>query len=260
MSEYIFEIETAQTCPIRSLFEALKDIVNDTNIIFTPEGIKIVTLDGTNIVVVHLFLDAKEFEMYRCNTDKFNVGVNMDNLHRLVRSVTAYDSLRFYVEKQNPDILGIRIVSSTQKEVTDIEYRTLAVELEEYVVDDIDPVCTLTMPSTKLLNICRNMNVIGDTLEFICRDDEFMITCHGDSATVRKMLQEDRGNVHLISDKNKPVNYRYDIKFITMFTKATSLSNKVVIQIQEDGALVITYSVAKLGELKFVLSAMFTDL
>lgn len=255
-TERLLTVETMQTAPMRGLFDSLKEVVSDTNILFTPAGIKIVTFDGTKIVLVHLFLEAGEFERYECNEDEILVGVNVDNLARLIKQVTNDDALTLYIDRQNKNVLGIRIESSTKKEITEMEYRVLDVDYEGIEINDYDPVCRLTMPSIKLLGICRNLNVVGEVLEFICQDDQFTICCTGDCATVRKMLYEDGGNVHLESNRNIPISARYDMKFITMFTKATPLSNRVTINIDKDGLLLIAYTVAKLGRLKFILSPL----
>ena len=41
----ILTIQTLQIAPIRTLMSALKDILLETNIVFTKEGIKIINMD-----------------------------------------------------------------------------------------------------------------------------------------------------------------------------------------------------------------------
>ena len=42
---------------------ALKDILLETNITFTPEGIKIINMDKSHTILVHLALNSNNFDV-----------------------------------------------------------------------------------------------------------------------------------------------------------------------------------------------------
>jgi len=52
----VMTIKTVQIAPFRILMAALKDILLETNIVFTKSGIKIINMDKTHTILVHLFL------------------------------------------------------------------------------------------------------------------------------------------------------------------------------------------------------------
>jgi hypothetical protein len=58
MSEnnYILEIKTIQASTIKSVIDAMKEILMDVNLEFDENGMKIVALDNTHIVLIHLKL------------------------------------------------------------------------------------------------------------------------------------------------------------------------------------------------------------
>ena len=60
-NDNILTIKTIQISPIRTLMIALKDILLETNIIFTKEGIKIINMDKSHTILAHLFLEEKLF-------------------------------------------------------------------------------------------------------------------------------------------------------------------------------------------------------
>ena len=60
--KYIFKIETVQSSAIRILVEALKEILTDGNIIVTQQGIKLIAMDSSHSVLIHLKLEAENFE------------------------------------------------------------------------------------------------------------------------------------------------------------------------------------------------------
>ena len=75
-SEYIFELKTVQSSAFRILVEALKEILTDGNIEIDSSGLKIMTMDPSHTVLVHLKLDASKFESFTC-PNKITIGVSM---------------------------------------------------------------------------------------------------------------------------------------------------------------------------------------
>ena len=90
MSEnnYILEIKTIQASTIKSVIDAMKEILMDVNLEFDENGMKIVALDNTHIVLIHLKLHAEKFESYYC-MKKLYVGINMLKFHMLIKTILA---------------------------------------------------------------------------------------------------------------------------------------------------------------------------
>ena len=60
--EYLFELQTVQSSAVRILIEALKEILTDGNIEIDETGLKIMTMDPSHTVLVHLKLEHNRFE------------------------------------------------------------------------------------------------------------------------------------------------------------------------------------------------------
>ena len=63
----VLTIKTVQIQPFRTLMTALKDILQETNISFQPDGLRIINMDKTHTILVHLFLYSNKFELYDFN-------------------------------------------------------------------------------------------------------------------------------------------------------------------------------------------------
>lgn len=61
-TDNILTIQTVQIAPFRTLMTALKDILLETNIAFTAEGIKIINMDKSHTILAHLTLHSQNFE------------------------------------------------------------------------------------------------------------------------------------------------------------------------------------------------------
>ena len=83
--KYTLEIKTVQSSAFRILIEALKEILTDANLEFDETGMKIMAMDSTHTVLVHLKLNSEDFEHYHCSK-KIIVGVNMLNFFKLIKT------------------------------------------------------------------------------------------------------------------------------------------------------------------------------
>ena len=63
---HIVDIKTVQSSAIKVLVEALKEILNDANLIIDDTGIKLIAMDSTHSVLVHMKLESTNFESYVC--------------------------------------------------------------------------------------------------------------------------------------------------------------------------------------------------
>ena len=88
-------IKTVQSSAFRILVEVLKDILQDVNIEFDNTGIKVVAMDVSHTVLVHLKLESKNFEHYYCK-QKIIIGVRMTNLFKLIKSMSNNDTLTLF--------------------------------------------------------------------------------------------------------------------------------------------------------------------
>jgi len=106
---YSVEAKTVQTNAVRTLVEALRSILVEMSLLFDKDGIRMIAMDNTRTVLVHLRLHADKFEKFEYNhtSPKFVIGVNTDHLYKIVRTATNDDTLSFYVEKGDPNSLGI---------------------------------------------------------------------------------------------------------------------------------------------------------
>ena len=66
MGKYLLEVKTVQTSAFRVLIEALKEILTDANFEFSESGLKVIAMDSSHTVLVHLKLEANNFEHYFC--------------------------------------------------------------------------------------------------------------------------------------------------------------------------------------------------
>ena len=112
----IVDVRTVQASAIRILIEALKDILTDANMVFDDSGIKLIAMDSTHTVLIHMKLESSKFEVYKCD-HKIIVGINMLNLYKLIKTMNNTDTLSLYINEENTNLLGI-IINNSDKNTT----------------------------------------------------------------------------------------------------------------------------------------------
>ena len=70
------KLVTIQASAIKSTFEVLKDILNDVNVYFNPDGMTITSLDTARVALVDVFLSADNFDEYTCE-NPIIAGINI---------------------------------------------------------------------------------------------------------------------------------------------------------------------------------------
>ena len=99
LNNNVLTIQTIQIAPFRTLMTALKDILLETNITFSKDGIRIINMDKSHTILAHLYLAATNFELYDCLLEKIVIGVNMFHLFKLINTIDNDDTLTIYIEE-----------------------------------------------------------------------------------------------------------------------------------------------------------------
>ena len=130
MDDYLINIKTVQTGAFRVLVEALKEILVDCNLTIDDTGIKLIATDTSHNVLVHLKLKSEKFEFFHCLT-KTIIGVNMNNLFKLIKTMGNNETLTLFIEKQNPNKMGIQINNQDKNSQTIYKLNLLDISDED---------------------------------------------------------------------------------------------------------------------------------
>jgi proliferating cell nuclear antigen len=241
-----------QASAFKAVFEVLKDILNDVNIYFKPNGMRIITLDTACSALVDMFLSAENFEEYSCPQEVI-AGVNISNTFKLLKTITNNDTITMSIE--NKEFIDILIHNDSKKSITKFQLKLLDINEEQIELPEVEMSVVTTMQSTDFQRICRDMNNIATNVTIVRSDQKFNIKCEGDFANQNTTIECSDNTC----DGNS-VTGMYSLKYLNIFTKATGMCSTVqILQEQENRFLVLKYNVANLGDLKFYLATKVDD-
>tara|TARA_R110002074_G_scaffold402039_2_gene602934 strand:- start:192 stop:992 length:801 start_codon:yes stop_codon:yes gene_type:complete len=261
-NEYCLQISTLQSTAIKILVEALKDILTDVNFVFNETGIKLITTDPTKTVLIHMKLGSDKFEKFYC-PDQIICGVNILNLHKLIKTITTLDTLTLYIKKNNLNKLGIQINNNDKKTQTVYELNLLDIDAEDMKIPPVSFDSELSFPSSDFQKIIRDMVNIGDVIDITSYSKTLKLTCKGDFASQETVMHEteEEGTISFNHENNTEniVQGSFSLKYLILFTKCTNLCNLINIFLKNDYPLIIQYNVAQLGTIKLCLAPNIED-
>jgi proliferating cell nuclear antigen len=251
---YSLEIKTVQSSVFKILIEALKEILTDTVIEINEQGLKIVTLDNTHVILVHLKLDASKFEHYHCDAPK-TIGINMLNFYKIIKTINSNDTLTLFMKKNDHNHLGVEIENREKNTKTTYKLNLLDLNNTKMEIPPSVFNSVITLPSTEFQKICRDMHNLAEFVEIKTINKELILACKGDFCSQETVLRDsDSVTVEHENNEMDIVQGVFNLKFLCLFTKATNLSKMVELYLKNDYPLIVRYSVASLGEIKMCLA------
>jgi proliferating cell nuclear antigen len=230
----------------------------DVNLEIDETGIKIVAMDNTHIVLIHLKLEADKFEIYECEK-KIYVGINMLRLHALIKTITNNDILSLYILKDDPNHLGITIDNNEKNYKTNYKLSVLDIDVLNIQIPPVDFHTIINMPSSYLQKIIRDMHNLAEFIEFRNINDKLILSCKGDFCHQETILGAEKSQSITIKknsgeEDQEIIQGIFSLKYLSIFTKCTNLSNTVEIYLKNNYPIILRYTIASLGEIKLCLS------
>lgn len=263
----VLEIKTVQIAPFRTLMTALKDILLQTNITFEQDGIRIISMDKSHTILVHMHLEANKFEHYYCKYPKILIGVNMFHLFKLINSIDNDDTLTIYIKEEHynhdfndgiVEYLGLKFENGDIKQCKTQLLRLIEPDSEELVIPPVKFSYVINMPSNDFQKIIRDLSSLSERLEIKCVGDELIFSLDGPFASVQIRRSECDGNLEYVKkqDSTNIIQGEFPLKYLSYFIKCTNLCNSIELMLENDLPLVVKYDVASLGTIKLCLSPL----
>jgi len=259
--EYLLNIKTIQASTIKLVIDAMKEKLMDVNLEFDESGMKIIALDNTHIVLIHLKLEADKFESYYCEK-KLYVGINMLKFHMLIKTITNSDILSLFILKNDPNVLGITIENNERNVKTTYKLSMLDIDVVNVDIPPQDFNTIITMPSAYLQKIIRDMHNLAEYIEIKNVDDKLILSCQGEFCNQETILGTEKSqniNMRKSSENQEVIQGTFSLKYLSIFTKCTNLCSSVEIYLKNSYPIILQYSIASMGAVRLCLAQKNDD-
>ena len=257
LNKYKFIFRTVQSNAIRTLTEALKEILTDVNLEINGEGIKLIAMDSSQVSLIHMKLLAKNFEQFHCE-EPVTCGISVIRLFKLLKSMSPSDSLCMFILKTEPNDLQIYIETNEKGTRHKFSLKLMDLCTDKIEIPDATFSSVLRIPSGDFQKLCRDMNNLVDDIEIKSSGNQLIFTISNDWMSQQTIMQESNNNCSIEYIQNlspdEVIQGVFSLKKMVLFTKCTNLCQNIEIYIKNDYPIVIKYHVANLGEVKFCLA------
>jgi len=270
---YLVKIETLQPTNFKALFNVLKENnILEANVNITANGLEILELDPTHIVIVHVFLNSNTFESYFCKKP-IKIGLDIVNLTKILKGISAKDILTIFLEdpesRPSPStdsdintLFGLLIENSKKGQISRYYIDAMDVNEQQISVPQLDYPYHIQIPSADLQSIVNQMkNMGGEVIKILFHDDELQFFTKGELGlmnTIRTQTPKSDESIKIhknqSSDSSMIIELYLKLEKMVEFTKCACLSPIVTIYIRNDYPLFLEYDVGSLGFIRLGLS------
>lgn len=226
-------------------------------------GIKIVAMDRTQTLLVNVKLIAKKFDIFRVKKKIFDIGINLNQLYKSLKSLQKDDSLTISVNEDDKDWLMLKIKNEKKRYETFDKIKLMDINKSKY---DIPPTAfdvVVTIDTEEFHTICKEMNHIQTVIEIKCTKKSLTFTSTGDSSERSKSYYPDENGIKINFSKDSKMDVVqgiFELKFLVMFSnKSQNLCPKIQLFMKNDYPLCVKFTVATLGKLLFCVSPFDED-
>jgi len=234
---------------LRESFNAIAEIVDEGTFSIKKDGISLVCPDRAVIAVVDFLILPTAFESYTCDKD-VEVGLNIPRMLQFIKKAKSDDKLilgldenedRFELTLEGKTIrqFAIPIISVAEQEMQDLSRFKFENSAE------LDP--------SILKEGVENGALISDGISIKLSKDSLVLRAEGDSSYTQ--IKIDSGNPQLYSLNSKgEIIARYSIEYLSKMLKASKLTDKVKIELNNDYPLHLEFMIRDKVKLGFILA------
>lgn len=256
----MLEAQLSEAVVMKRVIESIRDLVKNCNFDCSEEGISLQAMDDSHIALVSFKLGVEAFSTYRCDRN-IPLGINVESLMKVLRSGNNDDVLTLRAEDQG-STLNLIFEDSTQDRISEYSLKLMEIDQESMAIPETDYKVTITMPSAEFQRICRDMNVLSESVKIEVTKDGVRFSADGEIGA---------GSIHLkpktnLEDESKsvkievedPVTLSFNLKYLLFTCKSGSLANVVTLNLSPDIPILIKYKLPA-GHVQFFLAPKIDD-
>jgi len=252
----MFEARLEQGALLKSVVDALKDLVSEGTLDCSKKGITMQAMDSSHISLCELNLKATGFESFRCDRD-LALGLSLTNLAKILKCAGNDDSITIR-SADDADVATFIFESTKTDKISEFEFKLMDIDSENLNVPDKKFDCQVRMPSKEFRTIMTDLAALGDNCTISVSKDGVQFSVSGDMGTanvsVRQKTAADDKKEGCVIEMNTPVKLTFTIRHLLNFTKATPLSERVHLSMSSDHPLVVEYIMEGAGDIKYYLA------
>ncbi len=242
----MFEARLNDVSLLRDSIATISELIDETELHITKEGIKMISADRAVVAVVDFFLSSEAFDEYKHDKDA-RIGINLLSFLQILRRAGVNDALQM-------KLLDNRLELVLKGGST----RRFTLPLIDISKEETPPLDKLEFPTTMRINSeilnsgIEDAELVTDSIVFTLSNDQFMMKADSDSSSAQLELVP--GSELDITQLKEPVRARYSLDYLKKIFKARKLAEEALIGMATDYPMKIQFDVEGKMQLTFILA------
>ena len=233
---------------LRETISIISELVNETNLKVTPDGIELVAMDPANVSMAILKILSSSFVEYDVDKE-VNIAINLNSLKQILKRSKPNEILTLELGKEgklkitlkgtNTRTFSLPIIDTEEKEqkIPSLEF-PLVIETDSSLVDEA----------------VEDVGLVSESVVLVAEPKRFMIEGSGDTSDAKIEISQGEGTKIKMEGTDGKIAAKYSIEYMKKIIKGSKLSDKVEIRFNKDYPLKITYKEVDKFMLSFILA------
>lgn len=254
----IFKAKTHCAYTIKILAELLQNNIKTACFEIDESGIKLSMMDHHETILIQLSLESENFTLYkfRLKEKKF-LGINLNHFHRMLKSIKKKDSMQLFINDDNPNDLGIKVIPKENNRIT-----TSFVKIQEKQNISIEVPTgygkPVIVPSAEYQKMCKDMAHIGNAIHVTAKNFHIKFICNAGGVMQRHVEFGEMGDSDDDEEEDEKVteyNDDFDTEQLLRITKMSGLASNVQIYPKRKKPLLFKSAVGSLGKISIYIKS-----
>ena len=247
-----FQYPDART--LRDVVDTLSKIMDEVRFTITNDGIRAVGMDSSKTALIEVYFGRDAFLEYEVAEDREEVylGMQLSSLSSMLKKGKKGEGVLFMV---SDDRVLIRIDSAIVKKflVPNIE---VMIDVPGEI--NLDFSVEASVLSDALKKALRDVEIVGNIVEFEATEDSLIIRARGEGARARTVFTRDSAALSYMEVK-EPSRAAYDVAYLKNVLNLTRIADSVDIRFSTDRPIELVFRAPGAGEARVrYLLAPFT--
>lgn len=241
---YYIHAKWSKASFLKNVIDGVKEIIVQTNIDWTDEGISIQGMDASHVALSNVFLSKLDFVFYHIK-ESITIGIDMVRLSKLLAMTEGEDSLELFIKNDDEATINMVIVSQDNKKRSHFQIPLLDIDSDYMNIPDMIYKGHVIQKSSEILSAVRDLGFFGDSVKIGIDNSELKISVEGDFGKGERAWKEGI----LRTTNLDELQQSYPIKYMLMALKGNSVSSDVSIEMTQGSPIRISYSFGKASKI-----------
>jgi proliferating cell nuclear antigen len=240
-------LEVEDVVVFKKIIEAVANMIDEGTFEASPEGLKLRSMDSSQISMVDLFIPKEAFSKFEVpNARRFSI-----NLQDLLKIIGRAKGMIAVDLADDSSKISIELKSDSKK-----QFKLPLLDLQQAAIPKEPAIpfeANIKIKSDSLKELIKDAGLLAAYIILDAHDDIFSIEAQGDSGELKTETKKGSPAISEFELKAQKARAMFPSEYLDKITKAATGEEAIMVSLKNDAPVKIEYSIQK-AKLKYFLA------